>query len=339
MQLFVRSLAEGSLVVDGEPSWKVETLKRWVEETCGVPAPLQRLVFSRRELDDSCELRECGLAHGDIVTLALRLRGGKGGFGALLRGQGRDGKITTNYDACRDLSGRRLRHINAEKKLDDWSKESKERDLEQVALQHLKEKSKEERRAKREEVDVGEVLLQRQSTISGVKTAVQQALKTGANVMGGKRKHDGPCPASRPKKSRLAFLDEDDLSSESDDNEIEDEIMLEATQPAPVGSPEGNEIAGSNDSHAERIDLSSVEDSKRVGVSLDRSASECHEMDLSKFQDSKSLEAVGLDALKLELKRRGLICGGSLAQRAARLFMLKDTPMHAIDKKYLAKQA
>ncbi|RKP35246.1 telomere stability and silencing-domain-containing protein, partial [Dimargaris cristalligena] len=38
------------------------------------------------------------------------LRGGKGGFGSMLRAQG--GKMathkTTNFDACRDLSGRRL---------------------------------------------------------------------------------------------------------------------------------------------------------------------------------------------------------------------------------------
>jgi hypothetical protein len=37
---------------------------------------------------------------------AAPLRGGKGGFGSLLRASGRVAK-TTNFDACRDLSGRR----------------------------------------------------------------------------------------------------------------------------------------------------------------------------------------------------------------------------------------
>ena len=37
------------------------------------------------------------------MSLVLRLRGGKGGFGALLRGLGRDGSKTTNNDAMRDL--------------------------------------------------------------------------------------------------------------------------------------------------------------------------------------------------------------------------------------------
>lgn len=88
---------------------------------------------------DSHTLADSGLSHGSTVQLLLRLCGGKGGFGALLRGQGRDGKITDNFDACRDLSGRRVRHVEAEKKLKEWEKESKERELEQLALKHMKD--------------------------------------------------------------------------------------------------------------------------------------------------------------------------------------------------------
>jgi len=38
-------------------------------------------------------------------------------------------KKTSNFDACRDLSGRRLRHVNNEKRLAEWYKEEKEREL------------------------------------------------------------------------------------------------------------------------------------------------------------------------------------------------------------------
>ena len=38
------------------------------------------------------------------LHLVLRLRGGKGGFGSLLRGAGKQ-KLTDNFDACRDLQG------------------------------------------------------------------------------------------------------------------------------------------------------------------------------------------------------------------------------------------
>ncbi len=44
----------------------------------------------------------------------------QGGFGSLLRGAGKGGRITENNDACRDLSGRRLRVTNAETKMQEW---------------------------------------------------------------------------------------------------------------------------------------------------------------------------------------------------------------------------
>jgi hypothetical protein len=48
------------------------------------------------------------------VNLRIRILGGKGGFGSMLRAQG--GKMasqkTTNFEACRDLNGRRLRTVN-----------------------------------------------------------------------------------------------------------------------------------------------------------------------------------------------------------------------------------
>ncbi|KAL9186257.1 hypothetical protein ACHAXT_005495 [Thalassiosira profunda] len=47
------------------------------------------------------------------------IRGGKGGFGTLLKGQSKKAgaRTTVDFGACRDLSGRRLRHVNDEIKL------------------------------------------------------------------------------------------------------------------------------------------------------------------------------------------------------------------------------
>ena len=52
----------------------------------------------------------------------LPLRGGKGGFGTLLKGQSKQAgaKRTIDFGACRDLNGRRLRHVNDEIKLRKW---------------------------------------------------------------------------------------------------------------------------------------------------------------------------------------------------------------------------
>ena len=49
-----------------------------------------------------------------VVKTKSRILGGKGGFGSLLKSQSRQAgaNATTNFGACRDLQGRRLRHVN-----------------------------------------------------------------------------------------------------------------------------------------------------------------------------------------------------------------------------------
>lgn len=115
----------------------------------GIPVAEQLLTtLGGRPLQaGNATLASSGLCHGSTVQLLLRLCGGKGGFGALLRGQGRDGKITDNFDAMRDLSGRRVRHVEAEKKLKEWEADSKERELEKLAMKHMKDLA---RQAKKE---------------------------------------------------------------------------------------------------------------------------------------------------------------------------------------------
>jgi len=55
-----------------------------------------------------------------MVRVLFRMLGGKGGFGALLRKQANQGKKTKNFDAMRNLDGRRLRHSNAVDRIKEW---------------------------------------------------------------------------------------------------------------------------------------------------------------------------------------------------------------------------
>jgi len=67
----------------------------------------------------------------DVPIFAIsRLVGGKGGFGSMLRAIGAQIEKTTNRDACRDLSGRRLRDINEEQRLKRWFAKQSEREEE-----------------------------------------------------------------------------------------------------------------------------------------------------------------------------------------------------------------
>ena len=55
-------------------------------------------------------------------------------------------------------------------------------------------------------------------------------------------------------------------------------------------------------------------------------------------ESAAALEAHGLDVLKAELSRLGLKCGGTLAERAARLYALRGrTRLHAEDAALLAR--
>lgn len=57
------------------------------------------------------------LQNNSHVDILVPLLGGKGGFGSLLRAIGAQIEKTTNRDACRDLSGRRLRDVKREDEL------------------------------------------------------------------------------------------------------------------------------------------------------------------------------------------------------------------------------
>jgi len=101
-----------------------------------------RLLFKERDLDEegpaTAFMKAMGGGGGGgfrppcAVRVLFRLLGGKGGFGALLRSQ-KGGKKTTNFDAMRDLSGRRLRHSKAVERIKEWMEKQKRED-ELVAL-------------------------------------------------------------------------------------------------------------------------------------------------------------------------------------------------------------
>lgn len=58
------------------------------------------------------------------------------------------------------------------------------------------------------------------------------------------------------------------------------------------------------------------------------------EIVLKDHGSAEELEAFGLDRLKEELMKNGLKCGGTLAERAQRLFLLRDKTINEIDAKY-----
>lgn len=60
-------------------------------------------------------------------------------------------------------------------------------------------------------------------------------------------------------------------------------------------------------------------------------------LDLMSFSSTVQLEALGLDKLKTELMALGLKCGGTLQERAARLFSVRGLSRDQMDSALFAK--
>lgn len=122
------------LRADG-PTMSVERLMAAIHDAEGIPPETQRLVSGCRDL------RPSEVLSGPLprVTLCLRLAGGKGGFGAMLRGKGLAAgqKKTTNFDACRDLNGVRLKAVNQERQVSEWRAKQQAKLGEKVRKQDL----------------------------------------------------------------------------------------------------------------------------------------------------------------------------------------------------------
>ena len=73
-----------------------------------LPSDFFRLVQGGKDLG---KLSDLDTDKTLFVELKGSLKGGKGGFGSLLRSIKPKAKEDENFEACRDLSGRRLRHV------------------------------------------------------------------------------------------------------------------------------------------------------------------------------------------------------------------------------------
>ncbi|KAG0727692.1 Replication stress response regulator SDE2 [Chionoecetes opilio] len=179
---------------------------------------------------------------GAVVVATLRLPGGKGGFGSMLRAIGAQIEKTTNREACRDLSGRRLRDINEEKRLKDFISKKADRERELQEKKKLKFKQLEEtprhtfqdesyfqQRELREKNLYDSLDKAFDSKKSGSRTATKRSMKEA--------------PAAKPKKGR--FLDDlDDSSSEEENNDDG-----AAARPQETSESDSNSSTGSNAKH------------------------------------------------------------------------------------------
>ncbi|KAJ3211482.1 hypothetical protein HDU67_004518 [Dinochytrium kinnereticum] len=121
----------------------------------------------------------------------LRLRGGKGGFGSMLRAQGGKmaSKKTTNFEACRDLSGRRLKTVNDAKKLAEFLEKEPERKKRKTeAVKEKIEKGMQEPKTQKIRFNDTKFTEDHAKVLENVKDTISKGIKKKASKPSAKRK-------------------------------------------------------------------------------------------------------------------------------------------------------
>jgi hypothetical protein len=267
------------------------------------------------------------------VHVTCGLRGGKGGFGTQLRASARRGTQTTNFDACRDLSGRRLRAVNGEKKIAAWEAAKADREAEVKAEKYLKSQAGGSGAAKLRELEEKEreaYHAESAKVSESVNDAVASGFKNAAAIEAAKRKKA---------KNGKAVVESDD-ESESDEDFDDSALLFPMAKKARVVPAERAPAPEPTAAPAQTNEPEAMTSPSQSPTSVPTPAIEEKEegpLDLTQFQTVEALEAVGLERLKTELTARRLKCGGTLRERASRLLLLRDNTRDEIDKKHWAR--
>lgn len=170
------------------------------------------LVVNGRSLLGQEELKDF---NGMIIETRLRLKGGKGGFGSQLKTHQAVKKQTKNFDACRDLQGRRLRIINQEKQINEWR--IKKAEEEKLLEKYIKGSNEEEDLFKKimTEKKQGDIIKKNQKFYDDnqkLKKNIEKSLKYFINKKRRRKKEKD--------KSSEEIKDDDEESKRNSNNKI-----------------------------------------------------------------------------------------------------------------------
>lgn len=137
----------------------------------------------------------------------------------MLRAIGAQIEKTTNREACRDLSGRRLRDINEEKRLKTWLENEKNKEKEDPD-EKLKKKIGKLLAVPKKELDDPDYDKARSNLHEDMSESLEQGLKN-ASTAGLKRKPSEDVKKPVKKIKGALWIDEG-ISSDSDDSDYEE---------------------------------------------------------------------------------------------------------------------
>ncbi|XP_015439903.1 PREDICTED: protein SDE2 homolog [Dufourea novaeangliae] len=197
-----------------DTSFKIYELRTRIEDLTNFSREDFYIVHNGKLVDEDT------ICYNGYLSVVPRVFGGKGGFGSMLRAIGAQIEKTTNREACRDLSGRRLRDINEEKRLKAWIEKQGKREEEAAE----RKKKKLERLCAEPKHEFKDRTYDRERSVltERVGDAVEQGFKAASSTSGIKRKHEDEFKPNKRKTILDIDIDSDELDS-SDESE-EDEM-------------------------------------------------------------------------------------------------------------------
>ena len=283
------------------------------------------------------------------LFLKKGLQGGKGGFGTLLRSTGKKkgrNSGANNNELCRDLRGQRYHVTENAKKMEQWEKEESLREEEALALRYIEEQTGEKAR-KRAKMEEEEERFRKDS--EEVKERMERAIKMATNAT---KISTTLASSSVEKRSKRDEEDDDDNEEEEEEDDDEDDFRKKKKKTSTTKNDRGEkekeeerkeeekpkEVEEKEQRKEEKVAASEKKLSSAATSSSPPKQENFEPIDLSVINTAQELERFGLDHLKIELTRQKLKCGGSLEERANRLFLLKTNSLEEIDKKHKAKK-
>ena len=307
--------------------------------------------FSSSSLDEENFLsRRKRIEPNGTYQLFLKkgLQGGKGGFGTLLRSTGKKkgrNSGANNNELCRDLKGQRYHVTENAKKMEQWEKEESLREEEALALRYIEEQTGEKAR-KRAKMEEEEERFRKDS--EEVKERMEKAIKMATNAT----KISTTLASSSVEKRSKRDEEDDDEDDEDEEDDDEDDFRKKKKKTSTTKNDRGEkekeeerkeeekpkEVEEKEQRKEEKVAASEKKLTSAATSSSPPKQENFEPIDLSVINTAQELERFGLDHLKIELTRQKLKCGGSLEERANRLFLLKTNSLEEIDKKHKAKK-
>lgn len=201
----------------------------------------------------------------------------------MLRAIGAQIEKTTNREACRDLSGRRLRDINEEKRLKAWIVRQAKR--EEEAAERKKKKLEKLCAVPRHEFKDQRYDRERAELTERVGDAVEEGFNVAAILSKKRKLEEDVGPKSNKRKTMLDLdIDSDELET-SDDSDSEDASL--STTKKSEASQMSNDSGHSSD------------DSRRISESTDKVESEESEESSNNqiINEASSIESVDMKSV------------------------------------------